>query len=217
MAFRNKVELSYEHTDDTFRRNFSDLFALRRFLARSLPSKDYVPAEGFEACISETATGAQVLEWSAATVPDIPLAVQKLALFHVFAHDVLLIDTVASDITQIEALLSEDTRSGRLRFPWVYERTLYDKFNRLFSNNTQSLTSEETETLIEGTPQGVFQTGTAIVGPFGILRTPQSRDLDPVLTAPLWHCSDFACRSLHPVQLTAPDNALLRVVKIIRE
>ena len=83
MAFRNKLELFYEYTDDDFRRNFCGLFTLRRFLARSLPPKDYVPAEGFEACISESATGAQVLECVAATVPEIPLAVQKLALFHV--------------------------------------------------------------------------------------------------------------------------------------
>ncbi len=62
--------------------------------------------------------------------------------------------------------------------------------------------------LLHGTPKGIFQVGHFLIGPLGILDAIQPRYMEPIMTAPLWHCSDISCNALHTVHLASGQPAL---------
>lgn len=92
--------------------------------------------------------------------------------------------------------------TGDIRYPWTYCHVLYDRFFDLFPERTEELNYDETEKLLEETPQGVWQIKDFIVGPFGLLHSRAKRRFEQNLDVPLWHCSDPSCQNFHSVELS---------------
>jgi hypothetical protein len=147
-------------------------------------------------------------------MPQLTPAEALFAVFLDFYQQDLLVDVTACNLEGLVEYLNHDILSHRIKFPWIYERCLYDKFNALFPNKTDSLSSFDTELLLKDTPGGVFQLSNIVVGPFGVLTSATTRELRPILSPPLWHCSDPGCRNLHGVEL---ESAVLPFNDAIRE
>lgn len=215
MAWKNWLELQHEYTDPQFQRAFAELFALHVFLDRCLLSPGYRPPDAFADAISLTSTGK---EWAAriqAAVSHISSPEISLALFMKFFHHDLFIDVTATNPEGVRRLLDGEIVQGRIRYPWVFDRLLYDRFFDMVAPRTKELTYEETAKLLESTPQGVFQIRDVVIGPFGALDSSCHRFIDPVRTVPLWHCSDPACDGLHTVRLSSGDSKVLEAVAFI--
>ncbi|MEU4773655.1 hypothetical protein [Micromonospora sp. NPDC023644] len=58
------------------------------------------------------------------------------------------------------------------------------------------LNHRDTLDLLDGTPQGVFQVGAFVTGPFGIVESEHRRGCRPRMVV-RYHCSDQACQALH--------------------
>lgn len=128
--------------------------------------------------------------------------VSYLALLACFFHHDLLIDCTASNLDAICQHLSASLLNRTILLPHVTGRELYDKFNDEFaSNRTDHLDPPEVDRLLQDMPTGVYQVGTLVTGPLGILRSKEVRWMPPSSHAPLWHCSDTGCSALHQVML----------------
>lgn len=215
MTWKNQLQLEEEYTDPEFRKVFAELFTLNLFLKQCLVSTGYKPPDEFGDAISLTSTGKEWAHRIQVAVSDISLPEINLALFIKFFHHELFIDVTATDFKTIRKVLNAEIIGKRIRYPWVYDRVLYDRFFDMFPTRTEELSYEETARLLENTPPGVFQIRDVIVGPFGVLNSSCDRFLPPARTAPLWHCSDPSCDGLHLVQLSGGKNKVTEAVTFV--
>ncbi|GID98015.1 hypothetical protein Adi01nite_74270 [Amorphoplanes digitatis] len=117
----------------------------------------------------------------------------------------LLVDPLATDINRLVEVLSKQVASSSsvkqsdeqvIRYPFTYGRLLYDKCHDLGFNAKNQISHRETLELLEGTPQGVFQVGNFVTGPYGIIESSHKRFCPPVKWV-MYHCADVTCTMLH--------------------
>lgn len=214
MTWMNHLQLEKKYKDSYFLKDFQEFFTLHLFFKNSLVSSEYKPPDLFNKAIKLTPEGKKLLSIIQKAIKDISLPEIKLAIFIVFSHQELFIDLNTSDKEIIHKLLNSEILGGNIKYPWVFERLLYDKFFDMFPALTKELSYEETIELLEKTPNGVFQVRNVVVGPFGVLNSAFHRMLVPNTTAPLWHCSDPSCETLHPVQLSPGKCRTLEAVDV---
>ncbi len=211
MSWNNSLQLEERHKDPKFQTAFAELFALSVFFSKCLVLTGYKPPDVFEKAISLSPLGKKWIPRIQKDVRDISLSEMNLALFVKFFHHQLFIDVATTDHDTIRKTLSTEIIRGRIRYPWIYDRLLYDRFFDMFPNQTEQLTYEETMELLEGTPQGVFQLGNVLVGPFGAMNSRCQRFMPPTRTVPLWHCSDPSCQRFHSVGFSTGESRVSEV------
>ena len=216
MPWKNSLQLEREYSDLEFQKAYAEVFTLHCFLSLCLFPSNYKPPDEFGDAISLTPVGAKWVPRIQSAVSDISLSEMNLALFMEFYHHELFIDVTTTKVEVIRKLLDAEIIGGKARYPWVYDRLLYDRFFDMFPKQTERLSHEETLRLLEDTPQGVFQIRDTVVGPFGALSSSCHRLIEPRLRLPLWHCSDPACRALHTVMLSRGRSKVTESVSFIR-
>ncbi len=213
------LQLMKIHADPKFQRDFSTLVALKILFEKSIVKNGYMPPAELESAISLTPNGDELVPKIQANFKDISMAEIKYALFLKFYHQNLLIDVKNTNPLTIQNILNGEILNGNIRYPWIYEKVLYDRFFEIFSTDlgTYKLSYEQTLNLLDGTPQGVFQIRDFIVGPFGVLTSPCLRHLPPTLKVPLWHCPNTACNELHPTKLSSGDSTHNHILEYINK
>ncbi|HCX89684.1 MAG TPA: hypothetical protein DHT43_04015 [Deltaproteobacteria bacterium] len=217
MAWKNQLQLKEKYTDPEFQKTFAEIFTLHWFLERCLVSSEYKIPNAFGDAISLTSTGKEWVPRIEAAVRDISLPEIKLVLFIKFFHHELFVDVNTTNPEAIRKVLDAEIVGGRIRYPWVYGRLLYDRFFDMFPIQTKELSYEETMKLLQNTPQGVFQIRDVLVGPFGVLNSSCHRFLPPTRTVSLWHCSDPSCDAIHPVLLSTGESKVLEAITLISD
>lgn len=216
MTWRNAQQLAAEYSDPEYLAAFGAHFSLSRFLANGIVGDDYSPGGDFTEYVTLTEYGEK---WAANVrqrFTSISPSELSLALYVEFYHSDLFIDPLATNQKSVEKFLDDQVTMGKLVHPWVYGRILYDRFFDLFPDATKTLTYDQARSLLEGTPSGVFQLQDYLVGPFGLLRSSQRRELRPMRSLPLWHCSDLSCSALHPVHLQTGHCSITDVTTFLR-
>jgi hypothetical protein len=204
-------------SNNNFKTKFANLYALKRFLDRSIIPNNYVPNEKLCDSIILSKEGEKWLPIVQKTVNSISAKEAKLAIFITFFHKEIFVDLNKTDFAAMKNVFHEEMLVGNIRFPWVYEHCLYDNYFEIISHNVDKLSYEDSLRLLEKCPQGVFQIRDIVVGPFGVLHSLSHRFLDPVTNVPLWHCSDPTCFALHPVNLSKGDCKVFDAVKNFKE
>ncbi|MBY0205152.1 MULTISPECIES: hypothetical protein [Paenibacillus] len=174
-----------------------DLYQISIILRNSIISSEYVPPISLDNSIVLTSQGEEWVGKIREGISNITIQEIKLAMLINFHNKEFLIDISKTDFEKVFEIISQEIISGMIRFPWIYERLLYDKFFELFPHKPDSFTFEETQQILTDTPVGVFQRGQIVIGPYGILRSKQKRNLPIKYSAPMWHCSDITCSTIH--------------------
>ena len=217
MVWQNAQQLAEAYPDQTFRDAFSDLYSLREFLANCIVLGSYQPPVAFGKSVHLTLSGQEWASRAAHAIDGLSPEDAKLAVFMAFYHRDLFVDVTATAPEPIRTVLDAEIRAGNIRFAWVYDRLLYDRFFDMFPSRTSGLSHDETLQLLDGTPQGVFQLKELVVGPLGVQISCCHRFLAPVRSVPLWHCSDPSCPAFHPVDLSTAQTGVSAAVKFIGE
>jgi hypothetical protein len=136
-------------------------------------------------------------------------AESRFAVFLDFYQQELLVDPAKTDSKAIEAFLSSELQSGRMRFPWIGDHLLYERFFDQVRRQTDTLSIAETQALIVDTPQGVFQLSDILIGPYGSLRSAERRFMPPIRSVVLFHCSDPTCNASHQVRLSSVQGSVV--------
>jgi hypothetical protein len=196
--------------------HLDNLYALSVFWQNAVYAEDYQASEEWPAVLRMTSYGEATLGSLGAFLDGISRPDTLLAYFVRFFHHDLFFDASTTDSTKVRAILQRELLQGRIRLPYLYGRVLYDRFNDSYCDTrTDHLMGADVERLLQGTPSGVYQVGTLVSGPLGILDSRERRFVPPTLSLPLWHCSDTGCSALHRVALIPPPVPLVEALSRI--
>lgn len=202
----NRFQLAEKYPDETWRRKLLDLLSLISILRECIIEKTYKPSEGLNAAIVLSPVGTRVRTQLTTREKVNAKDANVLALLGL-VHVEPLVDVGKIDLDVLAAAISAEIESGALRFPFIFGRDLYQRAADLFPEERDFLGHDDTLRLLEGTPQGIFQAGHYLFGPFGIRRREFKRRMTPTTSVPLQHCADTACNLVHRVQLTTSSEA----------
>lgn len=139
-----------------------------------------------------------------------------LALFMKFNHHDLIFSHELSNLDGILSLLEKEILNNKIKFPYRFGRTLYDKFHELeHIDRATHLLPQDVDALLNGTPKGVYQVGNLTVGPLGVIYSAEPRAIYPDLKLPLWHCADTGCNTIHIVDLVRHQPPVGRIYSAI--
>lgn len=204
-------QLQEAFADSVSLERFANLYSLSGLWRTCILADDYVAPDVLDQLIVLTVDGTD-LEASA-SLTGCPPAEKKLAIFGLFGLARLFVDLDRTDIDAVAATLSAEISAGRVRYPFILGRSLYDEYFDGFPHSPRVLSYAETSKLLNKTGTGVCQMRRYLTGPFGLVVSDSERLLPPLLRVPLTHCSDPACDELHPVMFRTGDSGLSKTFK----
>ena len=190
-----KEELAARYPDEDWRQRFVQVSQLTDFLNYCIISDKYKVPDQLNNAVKLDDQGSKLVQ--ELVKQGVPPKEARLMCLLELAHVDPLVDVDEIDIPELQDAISRQVVAGDIRFPFVFGRQLYDRAAELFEVQRSSLTMEETFQLLEGTPQGVFQLGQFVSGPYGILISRMERFIPPTRRVPLFSCSDFNCSDVH--------------------
>ncbi|QWS33685.1 hypothetical protein [Curtobacterium aetherium] len=211
MSKLSKKQLLNKYPDQNWRERFIRLGNLSDLLGDCIIRGDYTVPDELNQAIALSGYGDKVfksllqkngLKQNAKSPQDaIKPNDARLMCFLTFTHTDVLVDIERTDIDAIERSIGSQILAGRIRYPFIFGRELYDRAADLFPTERGRLNIDETDDLLEGTSIGVMQSGDYVTGPYGLLRSSASRDVPVFRTVPLYHCADADCDAVHRTEL----------------
>jgi len=198
---KTKFELARDHADPDWQQQFLRILALTSTLRESIISSDYRIPDEINNAIYLTQYGSDIAQ-TLTKKHDVPYKEAKMLCFLILAYRDLLVDIEKTNYPVLVDEIGKHIKDGIIRHPFVFGRVLYDKAAELFPDEHKYLSVSDTSRLLEGTPCGVWQAGELTMGPYGLVKSFEERQLSPRTKIPLQHCSDPSCDILHYVQLT---------------
>jgi hypothetical protein len=202
----SRSELATKYDDKVWQGRLLRLFELVALLQNCIIEKNYKISDDLNAAIALSESGKKIRD-QLIKKESVPTKEANLLVLLALVHIDPLVDVEKIDLEKLQVAISKEIVSGALLYPLVFGRQLYDKAATLFPEERRYLRHEDTMKLLRGEPQGVFQSGHYIVGPFGLIESSIDRPLVPTTLVPLQHCSDHSCRAIHSVQLTTSIDA----------
>lgn len=132
------------------------------------------------------------------------------------AGDELLFDPLETNLAILAENLSHEIKRRKIQYPWIFGRKLYDLVAGSIFHGDRDLGHEETVGLLEQLPQGVFQNGPYVVGPYGIVESRQWRRMPPTRSVPGYHCDQVDCDSVHAIYLATGESGVSKARTVIR-
>jgi len=199
----NDDQLLERYPSDEFRTALSRLLDVRHLAEHCIITSGYKITQPMYDPIVLTVEGQRIVEKMVKR--GIPYPQARFICFLEPLQADLLVDPLATDIDRLVEVLAKqvaNTSSTKesneqiIRYPFAYGRLLYDKAHDLGLNAKNQISHSETLELLEGTPQGVYQVGTFVTGPYGIVESSYKRFCPPIKWV-TYHCSDITCTALH--------------------
>ncbi len=194
--------------DPELRQGLLRILPVASFVRDCILPADFVFPDSFASTVVLTSEGEECANFLRTGPHAIAEADIRAILLGTTAYRELLVEPAQTDVDAIVSELSGQVASARIRYPFVYHRELYEKYFEVFGANSHPISAEETQALLDGSSQGVFQVCSLVSGPFGLLPSSETRYLPPTSSAPLAHCRDPGCPGIHPVAcVTSPTAA----------
>lgn len=213
--FRSRKELESLYGKPSFKERVLKLYSVRELYRTGLRAKDFKPRSELLAAIEFTECGRQQIDRVVKHL-NCSLEDAKFSVFLLLFHHDLFVDVDNSKVARILECLAEDILQGGIRYPWLFDHILYDRAYENFAQKPTELTREQTDLLMSGSPEGVFQIGNFLVGPFGVLESEETRWFPPQMRIPLYHCADRMCGELHVAELSQPDQSHQQAFSTLR-
>jgi hypothetical protein len=211
-------QLLKDYPEKDFVKNFQKIFDIRWFFLKGLRCKDYIPSEAFEDAISLTPYGETFAEFLRTKDRDLNESEISFILFAHLYHEDLIIDIFNTNVEEIEKALDNQIIEGNLIYPWISDTILYDKYYHNFEGELKALSFEESLKLLRDTPNGVYQAGEYLIGPFGLLKSSCKRMFLPTLNIPIRSCSNPVCDSVHKIIISQnEDNRLMKAWNMVKD
>lgn len=202
-------ELLERYPDEEFRERLLKLRYIANFLEDSIVTESYEVSQRMITPIALTTEGKALLKRIQSNTN--PRNSCILAILLLLGWDELYVDPMKTNLEALAAQVSKEIVDGTIMHPYVLGRVLYDKAFDHLPRNKKILSHKETLQLLEDTPPGVFQLGTYVSGPFGLMASKSHRYAPPTLWVPLYHCDDFSCSQLHESYLSTAQAKVSKV------
>ena len=138
----------------------------------------------------------------------------KVAIFGHFYGKDLYLDLEKTDRDQILRVLSAEVAACRIRYPFVHWRQLYDKYYDAYRSNSISPWMTVREFAPRYSSRGIASRQHS-VRTVRAHRVKVSRLISPTTVAPLAHCRNTDCQSIHGISLMSGDTSAGQAYKLI--
>ncbi|MHA7284477.1 hypothetical protein [Arthrobacter sp. TMS2-4] len=201
-----RLELAERYADKTWRDRYLDLSDLVSLLRDCIIESNYKVSDELNGAITLSASGRKVRD-QLITKEQVNVKEANVLTLLGLVHIDPLVDVMNLDFDKLELAISNEIKSKALSYPLIYGRDLYDRAAELFTEERDYLRHDDTLKLLKDLPQGVFQAGKYLIGPFGLIKCSHLRLRYATTTVPMQHCSDHSCPSIHRVQLSTSYDA----------
>ncbi|MFT4226809.1 hypothetical protein [Micropruina sp.] len=201
-----KEDLLVAHPDPEWRRSFYEFSRLTDFLSGCILNEKFKLPDELVSRIHLTDFGNKVMQ-KLITKNEVPPKEARTLCLLKLHHIEPLVDVKRSRPDDLREIINDQLRSRSILLPLIFGRQLYDRYASLFEDAQEVLTHRDTLRLLEEMPIGVFQSGVFISGPYGLLRSRESRWLVPSRSVGAFHCSDITCPAVHRVLLSTDHSA----------
>lgn len=198
---RTAKQLAAQYQQPEWRRKFVDLSDLLQVLGDCIIPNDYSVPDDVNSVLVLTQAGTQMKD-RLIRKEHVPGKEAHLMCALTLGHDELYLDVDTTKIDRLRELIEKQLLEGKIKFPYSYGRKLYDAYGRLFEDEKDVLTIDETWRLMEEVPNGVYQYGKYVLGPFGILTSKAERHIRFSRVVPAYHCAQSTCHAVHQVRLS---------------
>lgn len=206
------VEIARALPDESARERFVEYVDLMRVLADCVIADDYTISDALNSTLPLTGAGDQIFRRAVTAKTDpIPPKEARLLCALAIGEDDIFIDLEETDLDALAGAISEQVKSGKVRFPYEFGRSSYDVYASMFDEGQAVLTYSETQRFLDATPPGVQQYGQFVSGPFGLLRSRSTRQVHSGRRIEAFHCSDSMCDVVHRVHLTTSAAAAINL------
>lgn len=196
MERKSGEDLAAEYPDPRWRENYLELVNLATLLRYCIIPASYRISDRMNEAIALTEYGKGIHK-QLVTKHEVPAKEARMMCFLEIAHEDIMVDLEETKLEVVREEISAQIEKEVIRYPFIFGGLLYRRAADLFPDRRSQLNAKETRELLEGTPCGVFQTGTVVVGPGGALVSRQSRWLPPDTRLPLQHCHEATCHRVH--------------------
>jgi hypothetical protein len=197
----SSAQLAEKYPDERFTREVRRLLNVRKLMSECLIDADYKIPGDLHNAIVLSPDGEKLVETLVRNKNSVPYPEARLLCLLELWHTDILIDPIATRTDELIRAFGEQVRSLEVRYPYIFGRTLYDKAaDQGIGARKPYLSAIESQEFLHGTPQGVFQCGAYVTGPYGILMSDDIRYLDPSSDIG-YHCADLSCNDLHQLGL----------------
>ncbi|MBV6684746.1 hypothetical protein KV679_13580 [Bacillus sp. JRC01] len=186
-----------------------------KFLKESILNNNYKPSSLYGDAICLSTEGEEILK-KLITEGTADIEIKTELKLAVLLSSVRNININHTDVDKLFKAIHEEIKNGRLLFPYVFGRELYDKFYYLYDHPNR-LNHNDTLRLLNDSQNGVFQVDNLISGPFGLLKSQENRNFSPLRTIPIYHCSDTACQNLHQTELSTSSSIISNYLNKVQE
>ncbi|UOX88532.1 hypothetical protein MUY14_43820 [Amycolatopsis sp. FBCC-B4732] len=129
----------------------------------------------------------------------------------------LLIDPDGFDLESLRLHVSSELKRGKLKLPWIYGRQLYDLVADSTFHGHMQPTYDESQQLLSELPQGVFQYGPYVSGPYGVIESTQWRQIEVPFTIPAYHCEEVDCHRVHGIRFSTGESGTAKALEQTRK
>ncbi len=140
----------------------------------------------------------------------LPLLSQIYALLNLL-HRTPLLDLEKTDPDSVARAIATEVQDSKLHFAFLFGREVYDHFNEIQEDETAVLSYDKTVKLLDKCPIGVVHLRRYLIGPWGLIKTPFTRNVGARVDPFLQHSSDRAVLGAHRVRLTTSYSADVNV------
>jgi uncharacterized protein with HEPN domain len=156
-----------------------DVLSLKTLLSDCIISDSYIANPDMLQAVVYTDAGMREIAEISRRQPRLKPQTTRLMTLLRFEHDgQFMVEITKTDIEKLRKTISDEIKNKKLYFPWIYGRDFAD----LLVNQgalKPNLNSKETIAALKLIPTGVFQVGHFTVGPFGCLKSPEFRMMEP--------------------------------------
>lgn len=182
-------------------------YYIASFLDDCIVESKYKPPPALTSTLRLTPRGKQLANHVKGDGIGLPEA-QLAAFLTIWAGNDLLIDHNDLDLNRLRDHVSLEIRRRKIKYPWVYGRKLYDAVADSSFHGASSISHEETVELLDQLPQGVFQLGPYVTGPYGLIESRQWRIIGPRTIVPAYHCEQRDCDIVHTFYLRTGETSV---------
>lgn len=192
-----------------------EAYSLRSLLHTATYKPGYIADSRWCEALKPSDAGNELLaRMSSQAIPEADI---YLALFGLFWFQDPLIDFAETDFDLIRNIVDKEALEQKFYLPLMQGRLIYDRYHGLKFSDHDNITAKETALLLEGTPVGVYQSGSLVTGPLGIIDSQCVREFSPMQTLGLWHCPMLDCGDLHGVNLVPPNIQVVEAYRLLQQ
>lgn len=202
--------------DPDCRSNLSDATSIGRLLSDCVVAQRFRLPDSFASSVELTPLGFEIQHEVVAANRAFRSQDIRFAIFLEATCGSGLLVSPRTDVDALRRAVTQEIKSRRIFFPYMYGRDFHDVAARLYPEKVD-FDEDESLHLLKQLSMGVFQDGRITVGPAGCCISEQHRIISARRFLPGYYCSDETCYDIHALQVSTPLTQISKARELVQK